>query len=56
MAAPTDNKTADLPDPTELAKTYAEVAQRASHLISDHVQRQIKRGMNPPQDELGIGG
>ncbi|MCB1958452.1 MAG: class I poly(R)-hydroxyalkanoic acid synthase, partial [Rhodocyclaceae bacterium] len=54
MAAPTENEKADLPDPTELAKTYAEVAQRASHLISDHVQRQIKRGITPPQDELGI--
>ena len=55
MAAPTkDAENKDLPDPTELAKTYAEVAQRASHLISDHVQRQIKRGVTPPQDELGI--
>ncbi len=54
MAAPTETDNAELPDPNELAKTYAEVAQRASHLISDHVQRQVKRGITPPQDELGI--
>ncbi|MCB1906498.1 MAG: class I poly(R)-hydroxyalkanoic acid synthase, partial [Rhodocyclaceae bacterium] len=54
MAAPTEIEMPDLPDPTELAKTYAEVAQRASTLISDHVQRQVKRGVTPPQDELGI--
>ena len=54
MAAPTETEKQDLPDPTELAKTYAEVAQRASTLISDHIQRQVKRGITPPQDELGI--
>ena len=31
----------DLPDPQAVATTYAEVAQRASHLISEHVQRQM---------------
>ena len=54
MAAPTETEKQDQPDPTELAKTYAEVAQRASTLISDHIQRQVKRGITPPQDELGI--
>ena len=55
MAAPTPETVfADLPDPKEVAKTYAEVAQRASHLISEHVQRQLKRGVTTPSDELGI--
>ncbi|THF64038.1 class I poly(R)-hydroxyalkanoic acid synthase [Pseudothauera nasutitermitis] len=55
MAAPaTDEKRPELPDPQELAKTYAEVAQRASHLISEHVQRQLKKGVAAPADELGI--
>ncbi len=45
---------AELPDPQEVAKTYAEVAQRASTLISEHVQRQLKRGVATPSDELGI--
>ncbi|NMG30283.1 PHA/PHB synthase family protein [Aromatoleum evansii] len=55
MAAPTPETVfADLPDPKEVAKTYAEVAQRASHLISEHVQRQLKRGVSTPSDELGI--
>ncbi|MBL8481560.1 MAG: class I poly(R)-hydroxyalkanoic acid synthase, partial [Rhodocyclaceae bacterium] len=44
----------EVPDPAELAKTYGEVADRASKLITEHVQRQIKRGASPPQDELGI--
>jgi len=55
MAAPT-NETPhpELPDPQEVAKTYAEVARRASHLISDHVHRQLKKGVAAPADELGI--
>ncbi len=43
-----------LPDPQEVAKTYAEVAQRASKLITDHVKRQARHGITPPQDELGV--
>lgn len=33
-----------LPDPKEVAKTYGEIAQRASKLINDHIQRQLKKG------------
>ncbi|HRD34420.1 MAG TPA: class I poly(R)-hydroxyalkanoic acid synthase [Rhodocyclaceae bacterium] len=55
MAAPTPDKAhPELPDPQEIAKTYAEVAQRASSLISEHVQRQLKKGVATPSDELGI--
>ena len=55
MAAPTNEvPNPELPDPQEVAKTYAEVARRASHLISDHVQRQLKKGVATPADELGI--
>ncbi|MDA0234165.1 MAG: class I poly(R)-hydroxyalkanoic acid synthase [Proteobacteria bacterium] len=55
MAAPSNETPAcDLPDPQEVAKTYAEVARRASHLISDHVHRQLKKGVSTPADELGI--
>ena len=54
MAAPNENAQAELPDPQEVAQTYAEVAKRASHLISDHVQRQLKKGVAAPADELGI--
>jgi polyhydroxyalkanoate synthase len=45
---------AELPDPTEVAKTYAEVAQRTSKLISEHIQRQVSKGIQPPSDELGL--
>jgi polyhydroxyalkanoate synthase len=44
----------ELPNPNELAQTYAEVARRASHLISEHVQRQMQKGIPVPVDELGI--
>ncbi|WP_345794077.1 class I poly(R)-hydroxyalkanoic acid synthase [Thauera sp. JM12B12] len=55
MAAPSnETPKCDLPDPQEVAKTYAEVARRASHLISDHVHRQLKKGVSTPADELGI--
>ncbi|ENO88246.1 class I poly(R)-hydroxyalkanoic acid synthase [Thauera linaloolentis] len=55
MAAPSNETPhAELPDPQEVAKTYAEVARRASHLISDHVNRQLKKGITAPADELGI--
>ncbi|HNH34378.1 MAG TPA: class I poly(R)-hydroxyalkanoic acid synthase [Rhodocyclaceae bacterium] len=53
MSQTEDTKSA-LPDPKEIAKTYAEVAQRASKLISDHMQRQLKQGVKAPSDELGI--
>ncbi|MBI4990097.1 MAG: class I poly(R)-hydroxyalkanoic acid synthase [Rhodocyclales bacterium] len=43
-----------LPDPKEVARTYAEVAQRASKLINEHVQRQMKHGVAAQTDELGI--
>jgi polyhydroxyalkanoate synthase len=43
-----------LPDPKDIAKTYAEVAHRASKLITEHMQRQMKKGISTPQDELGI--
>jgi len=43
-----------LPDPQEIAKTYAEVAQRAAKLLDQHIKRQLKKGVTPPQDELGV--
>ncbi|HEX5392099.1 MAG TPA: alpha/beta fold hydrolase, partial [Rhodocyclaceae bacterium] len=43
-----------LPDPAQIATTYAEVAQRASKLLSDHIQRQLKQGIEAPADELGV--
>ena len=48
------NEDKKLPDPKEVAHTYAEVAQRASKLITEHLQRQMKKGAAQPADELGI--
>ena len=53
MAA-ADTLKAQLPDPKTVAATYAEVAQRASKLITEHIQRQMKQGVAAPSDELGI--
>ncbi|MBS1209069.1 MAG: phbC [Proteobacteria bacterium] len=51
---PTEAPQAELPDPQELAKTYAEVAQRASRLLTRHLHRQMEKGVPPPSDELGV--
>ncbi|MCK9389061.1 MAG: class I poly(R)-hydroxyalkanoic acid synthase [Sulfuritalea sp.] len=48
------HETKALPDPKEVARIYAEVAQRASDLIAGHIKRQMKRGVPAPSDELGI--
>ena len=39
-----------LPDPKEVAATYAQVAQRASKLLTEHMQRQMKQGIAAPSD------
>jgi polyhydroxyalkanoate synthase len=43
-----------VPKGNELAKTYAEVAERSSRLISSHIKRHATKGFSPPSDELGI--
>ncbi len=53
-AQPKEAPQQQLPDPKEMAKTYAEVAQRASKLITEHMQRQMQKGIATPHDELGI--
>ena len=47
MTATSPKEPAPLPDPQEIAKTYAEVAQRASKLLTDHIHRQPTRIDNP---------
>lgn len=49
-----DNKP-QLPDPAQIVNTYAEVAQRAAKLFTDHLQRQMKNGLSAPTDEMGVG-
>jgi len=41
-------------DANAMAQTYADVARRASKLLGDHLERQIKHGAAAPEDELGI--
>lgn len=38
----------------EIVSTYAEIARRAAHLIGEHIQRQLQKGIQAPSDELGI--
>ena len=54
MSTPQETEKPTLPDPQEIAKTYAEVAERAAKLLNQHVKRQLKKGIVPPQDELGV--
>jgi len=47
-----EQNTRECPNPQEMASIYAEVARRASHLIGEHVQRQLQKGIRTPSDEL----
>ena len=43
-----------VPNQQSLANTYAEVALRATKLITEHIQRQMQKGITPPADDLGV--
>lgn len=43
-----------IPTPSEIAKTYAEVAQRAARVIHQFMEKQSSAGISTPSDELGI--
>lgn len=40
--------------PQDLGKIYADVALRATKLITAYMQRQIAKGITPPADDLGV--
>lgn len=44
----------NLPNPSDLAKTYADVAQRAARIINQFMEKQTQSGVAAPSDELGI--
>jgi len=51
------NKTEEdksLPNPADVAKSYAEVAQRASRLLTQFMEKKAKEGVAAPSDELGV--
>nr|MBL8409833.1 class I poly(R)-hydroxyalkanoic acid synthase [Dechloromonas sp.] len=54
MSQQTENPAANLPNPAEMAKTYAEVAQRASRVITQFMEKKAKEGVDAPADELGV--
>ena len=49
-----ESQATSAPDPAALAKTYAEIAQRSSQLMSDYIARQTAGGAPAFGDELGI--
>ncbi|MCL2644624.1 MAG: class I poly(R)-hydroxyalkanoic acid synthase [Betaproteobacteria bacterium] len=54
MSVALEQNVSECPCPEETTNTYAEVARRASHLIAEHIQRQLQKGIHAPIDELGI--
>ena len=54
MSQQTVDKAGNLPDPAEMAKTYAEVAQRASRLLTQFMEKKAKEGVEAPTDEMGV--
>ncbi|HEY5762265.1 MAG TPA: class I poly(R)-hydroxyalkanoic acid synthase [Rhodocyclaceae bacterium] len=53
MSQPQDPQ-APMPNPADVATAYAEVAQRASRLLTQVIEKKTKAGVAPPADELGI--
>ncbi|MCL2345735.1 MAG: class I poly(R)-hydroxyalkanoic acid synthase [Desulfobulbus sp.] len=54
MSQQTEEQGANLPNPAEMAKTYAEVAQRASRVLTQFIEKKAKKGLDAPSDELGV--
>ncbi|HMV00209.1 MAG TPA: class I poly(R)-hydroxyalkanoic acid synthase [Rhodocyclaceae bacterium] len=54
MSQQTEDKAANLPNPAEMAQTYAEVAQRASRILTQFMEKKAKEGVDAPSDELGV--
>ncbi len=54
MSQQQEPQASNLPNPAEIAKSYAEVAQRASRLLTQFMAKQSKSGLQPPSDEMGI--
>ena len=42
------------PDPAALAQNYAEVAQRASKLMTSYIDKRAREGVSVPDDEMGV--
>jgi len=42
------------PDPAALARNYAEVAQRASKLMTGYIEKRARDGVSAPDDEMGV--
>ncbi|MDX9943867.1 MAG: class I poly(R)-hydroxyalkanoic acid synthase [Azonexus sp.] len=54
MSQQQEDQGLNLPNPAEMAKTYAEVAQRASRVITQYMEKKAKDGVEAPADELGV--
>ena len=47
MSQQTEDQSMNLPNPAEIAKTYAEVAQRASRLITQFMEKRPRTALTP---------
>ena len=47
MSQQTEDKAANLPNPAEMAQTYAEVAQRASRILTQFMEKKAKEASMP---------
>ena len=54
MSQQTEDQGMNLPNPAEMAKTYAEVAQRASRVLTQFMEKKAKEGVEAPTDEMGV--
>jgi polyhydroxyalkanoate synthase subunit PhaC len=56
MATPTETPaTPNIPDPQELAKSFAEIATRSQNVVNDFLERQRAGKTAAPSDDLGLG-
>ena len=55
MSKQNEDQGSNMPNPADMAKTYAEVAQNASRIINQFMEKKAKGGgMDAPTDEMGI--
>lgn len=54
MSQQTQPEDHTLPNPADMAKSYAEVAQRASRLLTQFMEKKAAEGISAPNDEMGV--
>ena len=47
--------TPKMPDPSELSKSLAEIAERSQRLMADYMRRHLEAGALPEVDPMNVG-